>query len=230
MLSQSKCLLIAGLSFAVVACTPAPAATPTPAPARPPANAAGAPAGGAGGGVAPNAGAPQGAGQGNPQGAAQAPRPYRQVITERAVTQTGLFKIHRIAERLYFEIPTAALNKEMLLISRPVESTLQDPAGFFGGGMRAIVQWERSGDRVVLRAKEHDLIADSTAAIWRQVSGFRKGPVLATFTAATYGPDSAAVVDVSELFLSSIPELQPVEGAAQGQARLPQVIGQRRLR
>lgn len=214
-MTQRPLLAVAGgLAFALAGCSPSPAATPGPVPARstpPAAPTSGAP--GVGNAATPAAqGGAQGGNQGGNQGAAPGPRPYRQVITDRAVTQSGLFKIHRIGERLYFEIPTGALNKEMLLISRPVESTLQDPGGFFGGGMRAIVQWERAGDRVVLRAKEHDLTADSTAAIWRQVSGFRKGPVLAAFSAAAYGPDSAAVVDVSDLFLSNIPELSPVEG------------------
>ena len=120
--------------------------------------------------------------------------------------------IHRVGEQLLFEVPTRALNVEMLLISRPVESTLQNPAGFFGGGMRQIVQWERMGNRVVLRAKRHDLMADSTSAIWRVVSGFRKGAVLSAFNVSAYGADSAAVVDVTELFLSNIPELAPVAG------------------
>ncbi len=144
--------------------------------------------------------------------AAQGPRPYRQVITDRAVTQRGLFAVHRVGERLFFEIPARQLEREMLLISRPVESTLQNPAGFFGGGTRLIVQWERDGNRVVLRARQHNLMADTAAAIWRQVSGFRNGPVLATYTVSAYGPDSAAVVDVSDLFLSNVPELAPVEG------------------
>ncbi len=134
------------------------------------------------------------------------------MITDRAVTQSGLVKIHRVGEQLYFEIPAAALHKEMLIISRPVESTLQNAAGFFGGGMRAIVQWERMENRVILRVKEHDLMADTTSAIWRQVSGFRKGPVLAALNVASYGPDSAAVVEVSELFLSNIPEMAPIAG------------------
>jgi len=209
--------------LAVAACTPTtppPQTAPaTRAPAATPATTGGAPAPGAPApGGAPQ-GAPQGAGQGGGQGGgpggggqAAAPRPYRQVITERAVTQNGLVKVHRVGEQLYFEIPANVLNKEMLLISRPVESTLQNPAGFFGGGTRAIVQWERVGNRVVLRAKEHDLMADTTSAIWRQVSGFRKGPVLAALNAATFGPDSAAVVEVSELFLSNIPEMAPIAG------------------
>ena len=197
--SLAAATLVGGLAGCAPAATPAPAPTPTPAPAGQAGQAGqegqtgGAPAGGA---------APR----------AEGPRSYRQVITDRAVTQTGLFKVHRIGERMFFEIPGAALNTEMLLISRPVESTLQDPAGFFGGGSRQIIQWERQGNRVVLRAKEHDLTADTTAAIWRQVAGFRKGPVLATYSVEAYGADSAAVVDVSDLFLSNIPELGPVEG------------------
>jgi hypothetical protein len=99
----------------------------------------------------------------------------------------------------------------MLLIGRPVESTLQDPGGFFGGGARVIVQWERMGDRVILRARNHNLVADSTDAIWRQVSGFRNGPVLASFPVRAVAPDSSVVIDVSDLFLSNIPELSPVE-------------------
>ncbi len=197
MTHRTNLLLSAGLLAGLSGCVLSPAPTPTPAgsPARPAAAATG--------------GQDSARGSG---GAAGAPKPYRQVITASAVTQDGLLRIHRVGEKMFFEIPTAQLEKEMLLISRPVESTLQDPAGFFGGGMRAIVQWERDGNRVVLRAKQHNLMADTTSAIWRQVSGFRKGPVLATYTAASFGADSAAVIDVSDLFLSNIPEMAPLEG------------------
>lgn len=202
--------LLSGAAAALVSCSSAPAPTTSAgAPARTP-PAGGAPAAGA---QAPQQGGPQAGGPGGgPQ--AQGPRPYRQVVTDRAVTQTGMFKVHRVGERLLFEIPASELNKEMLLISRHVESTLQQPGGFFGGGSTNYVQWERQGDRVILRAKEYDLylMSDTTAAIRRQVDGFRKGAVLASFNVAAYGPDSAAVIDASDLFLSNIPELGPIEG------------------
>ncbi len=197
---RSAAVLTAGLALGLSSCKTAPAAGPTTAPART---------------ALPTTGAQDStrtAGAGGAGAAAQGPRPYRQVITDRTQTQDGLFKVHRIGERLLFEIPAAQIGKEMLLISRPVESTLQNPAGFFGGGTRLTVQWDREGNRVVLREKRHNLVADSTAAIWRQVSGFRKGAVLAVFNVSAFGPDSAAVIDVSDLFLSNIPELAPVEG------------------
>ena len=197
--SRSMFALAATAALAACATTPATTRTAAPQPTAAPAPTA-----------APTT--PPVPGGGAPGAQPAAPRPYRQVITERAVTQNGLFKVHRVGEQLFFEIPTPALDKEMLLISRPVESTLQNPAGFFGGGSRQIVQWERMGNRIVLRAKEHDLMADSTSSIWRVVSGFRKGPVLSAFNIAAFGADSAAVVDVTELFLSNIPELAPLAG------------------
>ncbi len=129
-----------------------------------------------------------------------------------------MFRVHRMGDSLYFEIPREEIGREMLLIGRPVESTLQDPGGFFGGGARQIVQWDRQGDRVILRAREFDLVADTTSAIWRQVEGFRRGAVLAIFPVAAYAPDSAAVINVSDLFLSNIPELNPVEGINRGRS------------
>ena len=148
------------------------------------------------------------AGRATPSG----PKAYSEVITDKAVTQTGLFKVHRVDDKVYFEIPAAELGVDMLLLGRHEESTLQSPAGFFGGGARLYVQWEREGNRVVFRQKEYDLKADTTQAVWRAVRPFTKGPVLATFDVQAFGPDSAAVVDVSDLFVSNIPELGPVEG------------------
>lgn len=211
---KHRSILVAAVAT-LAACAPTtPSASPAPAPAPRPAGAPAAPApttGGAPAAQGPQAGGP---GAGGPGGGAQAaaPRPYRSVITERAVTQNGMFKVHRVGEQLFFEIPAKELEKEMLLISRNVESTLQSPSGFFGGGSRSIVQWERMGNRVILRAKDFDLMADSTSAIWNVVKGFRKGAVLASYNVAAYGPDSAAVVDVTDLFLSPIPELGPIAG------------------
>lgn len=143
---------------------------------------------------------------------------YSEVITEDAVTKPGMFAVHEVDGDLFFEIPTVELGKEMLLIQRTMESTLQEPGSFFGGGPRLIVQWERDKDRIILRQKEYDVIADESAAVWGVVSGFRKGPVLATFDVETYGADSAAVIDVSDLFLSSIPEFGPIDGLNRGRS------------
>jgi hypothetical protein len=146
-------------------------------------------------------------------GSQNGPKPYADVITSAAETRDGLFKTHRIDDKLFFEIPREEFDKEMLVIGRAVESTLQNPGGFFGGGARLIVQWEHSGHHVVLREKSYQMVADSSDAIWRQVQGFRKGPVIARYAVEAYSPtDSAAVIDVTDLFLTEVRELGALQG------------------
>lgn len=145
------------------------------------------------------------------RGGDDAPKPYSQVITDRAITREGIFDTHLIGEKLYFEIPRSELDREMLLIARIVHSTAQTQGGFFGGGARSIVQWERQRDRIVLRQISYDLVADSTDAIWRQVRGMRYGPVVASFAISAFGPDSAAVIDVTPLFTTTHETIGSVE-------------------
>src|SRR6185503_21313651 len=45
-------------------------------------------------------------------GATPVIRPYDRVITKDAKSDEGLFTVHRIGDRLYYEIPTAQLGKE----------------------------------------------------------------------------------------------------------------------
>src|ERR1700716_1688502 len=58
-----------------------------------------------------------GRGAGAP-GAAPAPRPYNRVITAEARTRRGMFSAHRVGDRLYFEIPSRELGKDMLIVGR----------------------------------------------------------------------------------------------------------------
>ena len=159
---------------------------------------------------------------GNGNGGSDGPQEYSEVITDDAVTKPGMFDVHHVDEKIFFEIPAGEFGNEMLLIQRAVESTLQGAGSFFARGPRLIIQWERDGDHVVLREKEYDLIADENDPIWRQVSGFRKGPVLQRFDIEAFGPDSSAVIDVSDLFISDIPELGPVEGLSRDRSWVEQ--------
>ena len=153
---------------------------------------------------------PGGGGGAAGNGSNDGPKPYAEVITDEAVSQAGMFDVHKVGDDLFFEIHPPEFGKEMLLIGKQVESTLQLASSFFGGGPRLIVQWERDGNHVILREKQYDLIADESSAIWGQVSAFRKGAVLRRFEIEAFGADSSAVIDVSDLFISNIPELSPI--------------------
>jgi hypothetical protein len=139
-----------------------------------------------------------------PGGAAAQPRPYASVVTRQAVTQEGFFRTHRVGERLFFEIPRAHLGRDMMVAIRTVAGGPM--TGFAGGGQPTrYVVWEREGNRVVLREQTYEVTADPDSAIAWAVGALRAGPILAAFGVEAWGPDSAAVIDVSRLFTTNIP-------------------------
>ncbi len=179
-----------------------PAATPTPAGQRADSSAAGR----------------------RPGAAQSGPKPYKEVVTAKAKSRTGMFRTHMIDDKLYFEIPRAEFGSEMMMIARAVESTLQDPGGFFGGGAQSLVRWELHGDNVVLRERSYQLHADSTDNIYRQVRGFQNGPVLGRFAVAAWNPDdSAAVIDVTDLFLTYNREMGSLQGTQKNESWIEHV-------
>ena len=46
------------------------------------------------------------------------PKPYKDVITDKAKTDEGLFKVHKIEDKYFFEIPDSLLNREILVVNR----------------------------------------------------------------------------------------------------------------
>src|SRR5678815_5571766 len=46
------------------------------------------------------------------------PRPYAQVITDRAHTEKGGITIHRVDDRYFFEVPDSMLHRDILFVSR----------------------------------------------------------------------------------------------------------------
>jgi hypothetical protein len=176
---------LAALFVALIAASPA--AAQQPAPATPPAQGEGAPAGR----QQPDAG----------------PRPYRQVITSAATTDSGVFNIHRIGEKLYYEIPRGMFGREFLFVA--------DQRGTVRGLRYAgeevgdrLVRWERMGNRVFLRVISYDMRADSANPVARAVAASNISPIIAGFDVAAWNPDdSAAVIEATKLFTTDIQEM-----------------------
>ncbi|HEY8309737.1 MAG TPA: zinc-dependent metalloprotease, partial [Gemmatimonadaceae bacterium] len=148
------------------------------------------------------------------------PRPYNRVITSEAKTRRGLFLVHRVGDKQYFEIPSRELNKDMLLVGRYARAAAADPnvpgGGFgeYGGdefGERTLV-WERNGNHVILRSPSFATTADSSLAVYRAVQSSNYAPIIAVFNVEAYGRDSAAVIDVTRLYTTSVPEFAAIRG------------------
>ena len=158
--------------------------------------------------------------------AVRAPRPYNRVITPDAKTKKGMFLVHIVGDRLFFEIPPKELGKEQVVIGRyakapaPVGGGGGGPAGpvaqpSYGGDqfMNRTLLWERRGNRILLRSPTNVIIAsDTTASVARAVDNSNYSPIIASFPVESYGADSAAVIDATRLFTTSIQEFKAIPG------------------
>jgi hypothetical protein len=147
---------------------------------------------------------PQGGGRG---GRAPEPeiRPYDRVITKDAKSDEGVFTVHRIKDRIYYEIPKERLGREFLWVSQIAKTTLGAGYGGQAAGNR-VVKWERRGDRILLRAVSYDVVADAAMPIARAVGAANYNPIVMAFNIEALGKDDAAVIDVTRLFTTDVPE------------------------
>jgi len=140
-------------------------------------------------------------------GPSEGPKPYSEVVTDKAVTDSGLVQVHHIDDTYLFEIPNEILDREILLVSR----TARVPEGMGYGGLKLNTQsfrWEKHGDRVLMRIVSHTNVADDSLPIFEAVRNANFGPILKSFEIEAYNDDSTSVViDATPLFAKDVPML-----------------------
>ncbi|MCY3599426.1 MAG: DUF5118 domain-containing protein, partial [Gemmatimonadetes bacterium] len=111
------------------------------------------------------------------------PEPYAEVVTEEAVTDSGMVHVHRVDDKWLFEIPEEVLGRDILLVSRLAAV----PEGMGYGGQKAntqVLRWERNGsddERIFLRVVRHTNVADEALPVARAVRGANFEPILRAF-------------------------------------------------
>src|ERR1051325_10472491 len=117
---------------------------------------------------APQAPAGGGGGRGGFGGGGAAqnpnPQPYDRVITKDAKTTRGLFAVHQIGERYFYEIPKSVLGKEILWNTQIAKTTFG--AGYGGGQLDdKVIKWDLKGNRILLNEITYGLSADPNSPI-----------------------------------------------------------------
>ena len=133
------------------------------------------------------------------------PRPYERVITKDAKSDDGVFTIHTIKEKVYYEIPKSELGKEFLWVSQIARTTLGAGYGGQAAGNR-VVRWERKGNRILLRNVAYDVVADPKLPVARAVQAANNDTIIMAFNIEAIGKDDSAVIDVTRLFTTEVTE------------------------
>lgn len=132
-------------------------------------------------------------------------KPYNKVITKDAKSERGLFTVHRIDDKFYFEIPTNEFGKEFLWVTQ-IERT---QAGFGYGGSpvnHRVVRWELRDKDVLLRDVKYTIRADGSDSVRHSVEATTLEPIIRKLSVAAWGTNKSAVIEVTDLFTSDVPE------------------------
>lgn len=145
-------------------------------------------------------------------------RNYEDVVTKEAKTEKGVFTVHRIDERILFEIPANLIGRDILW---QVEAA-QVPTGTgFGGAhlKNAVVRFTRRENKIYLRLMNFDLRAEKGEAIQRAVRDATIAPIIAVFDVQTESKEKSPVIDATRLYFSPPTELAGSLGAGADPSR-----------
>ncbi len=130
------------------------------------------------------------------------PKPYKEVITEKAVSKKGLFTVHKVEDKFYFEIPDSLMNYEIMAVTR--YSKVPGGAGIYGGEIanRQTLKFEKGPNNTVfIRTITLISSADSTQEIYKAVNNSYVNTIAAAFDIKAFGKDSTStILDVTDFF------------------------------
>lgn len=128
------------------------------------------------------------------------PKPYKEVITAKAKTKEGLFKVHQIEDKFFYEIPDSLLGRDMLMVVRIAKTA--DGLGYGGENTNNLmVRWEKNNDDILLKVVSVNNYAADSLPISMAVKASNLEPILQKFAIKSSGTDSTGIViEATDLF------------------------------
>jgi hypothetical protein len=135
------------------------------------------------------------------------PKPYNKVITKDAKSDVGLFTVHTLDDKYYYEIPDSLFDREMLMVTRI--SKTASGLGFGGGKQNEqVLRWEKKGKKVIVRVVSYNVVAADSLPVSEAVLNSNFEPVLYTFPIEAFSKDSTStVIDATPLFEKDVKSL-----------------------
>ena len=149
------------------------------------------------------------------------PKAYKEVITDKAVTRSGFFKVHKVEEKYFFEIPDMMLGMDILVVNRL--SKTQAGMGYGGDQIgQNVVRFEKGpNNKIFLRTISYSVYAkDSSSSMFTSVNNSNVQPIAAAFDIKSFSKDSTgSVIDITD-FISTDNEVLFYSSAAKSALRI----------
>lgn len=135
------------------------------------------------------------------------PKPYKDVITEKAVTRKGMFTVHKVEDKYYFELPPKIYGRDILVENRVSKSSAETPKGFYGYAGDEIgnnvIRFDKGpNNKIFLKNISYNVnLSDSSKPMFRSLQNNNIQPIALAFDVKAWVPDSlggGAVIDITD--------------------------------
>lgn len=137
------------------------------------------------------------------------PRAFKEVITDKAKTDEGLFRVHKVEDKWYWEIPDSLLGRDIMVVNRIARSSVNAPKAFGGYAgdeiNESVIRFEKGpNNRIFLRGVSYlNYSKDSTKEMFRSVANSNVLPISASFDIKALSKDSTgSVLEMTDYLLS----------------------------
>jgi hypothetical protein len=133
------------------------------------------------------------------------PRPFKEIITDKAISRKGLFAVHKVEDKWFFEIGDSLLGKDVLIVNRISKAPADTRAGFFGYAgdeiNENVIRFEKGpNNKIFLRNISFSVYSkDSTKPMYKSVQNSNIQPIAAAFDIKAFSKDSTgSVIDLTD--------------------------------
>ncbi len=130
-----------------------------------------------------------------------APKSFRDIITDKAASMSGMLTTHKVEDKYYFEIPNELFGREIMAITRISQTTTG--AGYGGEqANRQVIRFEKGpSNNVFMRMVSYINVSPDTAQpIAQAVRNSNVEPIIAAFDIKATRKDTSILIEVGEFF------------------------------
>ena len=129
---------------------------------------------------------------------------YSDIITDKAITDNGLFDVHKIDDKYYYEINDSLLGRDMLMVTRIVKMATELPLSRHKMSEQ-VLKWEKFDNNILLKQASYSKFANDSLPISIAVSNSNFEPIIASFKISVKNKDkNSYVIDATSLYKNDV--------------------------
>ena len=129
---------------------------------------------------------------------------FEEIITKDAITDKGLFNVHKVKDKYYYEIHDSLIGRDMLMVTRIVKMAAELPHSRHKMSEQ-VLKWEKFDNNIFLKQASYSKFANDSLPISIAVSNSNYEPIISNFKIAAKNKDhNSYLIDVTNLYKSDV--------------------------